>query len=133
MWATASVALRLQSSSSRGPGPAARPDAGARPAADMATVAVPSTNVRREMSGGSDTIAPQRLTHAMNGAAAVADHRHLRIVYGETFGAASRDEVLARCGHQHALLAQCHDIGAQLHGIAVGNRDGANSLRAQPL
>src|SRR5580704_10820694 len=98
MWATASAAPRLHRSA---PSSAVAPFTGVTavvlaPAADMATVAaVPSTNERREISRGSDMIASQRLTHTMHGAAAVADHRDVRIVDGETFGAAGGDEILA--------------------------------------
>src|ERR1700722_10641941 len=129
MRATASTALRLQSSD----GPpeavtsAALPFAAVwAPAADMATPAVPSTNARRDISGGSDTISPQRLTHAVHRAAAVADHRHIGRVDREAFRAAGGDQVLARGRHQHALLAQRNDVAPQLHGIAVGNGDGAD-------
>src|SRR4030088_1670417 len=127
MRATASTALRLQTSVT----PSAEVLA---PAADIATVAVvPRTKVRREMSGGSDTITSQRLTHAMYRTAAVADHGHIGVVNGETFRAAGGDEILARGGHQHALLPKSHHVGAHLHGIAVGNGYGADPLRTQPL
>src|SRR5580700_1210334 len=116
MWATAAAAERSQSS------PVSLTVA---PAADMATVAVvPNTNVRREISGGSDMISPQGLTHAMHRAAAIADHRHIGIVNGKTLGAARGHEILAGRRHQHALLPQRHHIGAHLHGIAIGNGDG---------
>src|SRR5271167_3313080 len=125
MWATAAAAERSQSS------PVSSMPA---PAADIATVAVvPSTNARREISGGSDMISSQRLTHTMHRAAAIADHRHIGIVNVEAFGAARGHEILAGGGHQHALLPQGHHIGAHLHGIAIGNGDDADSLRAQPL
>src|SRR5580658_2435837 len=125
MWATAAAAERSQSS------PVSSTPA---PAADMATVAVvPSTNVRREISGGSDTISFQCLTHTMYRAAAVADHRHIGIVDVEALGAARGHEILAGGGHQYALLPQRHHIGAHLHGIAVGNGDDADCLRAQPF
>src|SRR4030088_2599728 len=102
MRATASTALRLQTSVT----PSAEVLA---PAADIAAVAVvPRTKVRREMSGGSDTITPQRLTHAMHRTAAVADHRHVGVVNGETLRAAGGDEVFARGRHQHTLLPQSH-------------------------
>jgi hypothetical protein len=48
------------------------------PAADIARVAVvPSTNVRREISVGFDTIAPQRPAHAMHRAAAFVSRPQL--------------------------------------------------------
>src|ERR1700722_3552345 len=133
MRATASTALRLQSSD--GPATAVPlPFAAVLAAApDMSTLAEPSTNARRDISGGSDTISPQRLTHAVQPTAAVADHRHIGRVDGETFRTAGGDEILARGRHQHALLAQRDDVAAQLHGIAVGNGDGADALRAQPI
>src|ERR1700733_3186088 len=104
------------------------------PAADIAMVAVvPSTNVRREISVGSDTIAPQRLAHAMHRAAAVAYHGHVGIVDSEPFCAAGCDQILARGRHQHAFIAESDDVRAHLHGVAVGNGHGADPLRAQPL
>src|SRR5450432_877508 len=109
-------------------------DGGAAPAADMATPAVvPSTNVRREMSDGSDTIAPQCLAHAVHGTAAVADHRYVGVVDDEAFRAAGGDEILARRGHQHPFVPEGYDVAAHLHGVAVGNGYGADPLRAQPL
>src|ERR1700676_2376044 len=141
MWVTASTALRLQRPVTPAAG-ALAPAAGVwapatgvlAPAADIATVAVvPRTKVRREMSGGSDMIPSQRLTHTMHGTAAVADHRHIGVVNSETFRAAGGNEILARGRHEHTLLPQGHHVGAQLHGIAIWNGYGADSLRAQPL
>src|SRR5258708_6548685 len=134
MWATASTALRLQRSAAASEAVLAPAAALLAPAADIATVAVvPRTKVRREMSGGPDTITSQRLTHAMHRAAAVADHRHVRVVNSETFRAAGGDEIFARGRHHHTLLPESHDIAAHLHGVAVGNGYGADPLRAQPL
>ena len=82
---------------------------------------------------GSDMIPSQRLAHAVHRAAAVADHRHVGIVDRKTFRAAGGNEILAGGGHQHALLAQGHHVGAQLHGVAVGNGYGADPLRPQPV
>src|SRR5471032_2558621 len=111
MWETASTALRLQrSEASPAAAPYSEPFA---PAADITTVAVvPSTKVRREISECSDTITPQCLTHAMHGAAAIADHGHIRIVNRESLRTASGNEILAGSGHQHTLLAQRNHIGA---------------------
>src|SRR3979490_1476652 len=151
MCATASTALRLQRSAScsavappamrpsavapHAAAPFAAPDGGVlAPDADTATVAVvPRTKARREISPGSDTITSQRLTHAMHGTAAVADHGHIGVVDRQAFRAASGRQILARGRYQYTLLAQRYDVAAQLHGVAVGNRDGADPLRAQPL
>src|SRR5882762_1521338 len=136
MWATASTALRLQSSAfPPGAAPSAEPAAGIlAPAADIDTAAVvPSTKVRREISGGSDTITSQRLTHAMHRTASIADHRHVRVVNREAFRATGGDEILARGRYQHTLVPESHHVGAHLHGVAVGNRYGTDPSRAQPL
>src|SRR5277367_5191171 len=80
-----------------------------------------------------DTIALERLAHAVHRAAALGDHRYIRSVYGEALGAAGCDEVLARGGYQHALIAERNHVGAELHGVAVGNGDGTDAFRFQPV
>src|SRR5258706_13931618 len=136
MWATASTALRLQSSVvPPEAATSAEPAAGIlAPAADIDTAAVvPSTKVRRERSGGSDTITSQRLTHAMHRTAAVADHRHVGIVNREALRAAGGGEGLARGRHRPTPVPETPHVGAHLHGVAVGNGYGTDPFRAQPL
>src|SRR5271165_5678506 len=65
-----------------------------------ASPAAPRRILRLVRSWNPDMIALQRLAHAMHGAAAVRDHRHVGIVYGQPLGAACRDEILAGFGHQ---------------------------------
>ncbi len=84
---------------------------------------------RRIASRRTDGVAFERLAHAVDRAAPVADHGHVRVVYGQALGAAGSGQVLARGGHEHALPAERHDIAAHLHGVAVRDGNGPNVLR----
>src|SRR5271155_1838931 len=98
MRATASPALR--SARDR-----MAPSTGVARAAPMpAAAAALSTKRRRSGSWAIEAISLEGLAHAMHRTAAVGDHRYLRCVHREALGAAGRDEILARCGDEHALI-----------------------------
>jgi len=77
-------------------------------------------------------IAPQRLTHAVNCAAAITDHRDIRIVDGETLGATRGNQLFTRRRDQHAIIAKCDDVAPQPHHVPIWHVNNADALRLQP-
>jgi|HubBroStandDraft_4_1064222.scaffolds.fasta_scaffold42712_1 virginiamycin B lyase len=76
----------------------------------------------------SRPITSQRLAHAVNRAPAVADHRYVGGVDGESLGATRCDQSLVRCRQQHTLAPERHEIAAETHGIIVGHLEDADPL-----